>query len=70
MTSAGTVTPAIKLQQWKRWMRQKGDASTTDHCDECNNGIHETKVATIACRKPVVPDATYSQERNRYEIAL
>lgn len=41
-----TVTPAIKWQQWKCRMRLKADATTPDHCDECNNGIHETMVAT------------------------
>lgn len=51
--TTGTVTPAIKLQQWKCRMRLKDDDATTpDHCDECNNGILETKVATIGSSKP------------------
>ncbi|PZC83144.1 hypothetical protein B5X24_HaOG208617 [Helicoverpa armigera] len=57
--SASTVTPAIKLQQWKCRMRLKDDDATTpDHCDECNNGILQTKVATIDGRKAELSDAT------------
>lgn len=29
----------------------KGDATTADHCDECNNGILEMMVATIGKHK-------------------
>ena len=67
--SASTVTPAIKLQQWKCRMRLKDDDATTpDHCDECNNGILQTKVATIDGRKAELSgDVAAVMTLDRYE---
>lgn len=35
-------------------MRLKDDATTRDHCHECNNGILEAMVAAIGNSKPAV----------------
>lgn len=56
-------------------MRLKDDDATTpDHCDECNNGILETKVATIGGSKAELSAATRRRSRHydtqRYEQYL
>lgn len=50
-------------------MRLKDDdATTSDHCDECNNGILQTKVATIDGRKAELSgDAAAVMTLDRYE---